>query len=361
VKPRGTIAVSEAVPLAPLTTLQVGGKARYMAEVEGTDGVRAALDWAVARDVPLAVLGGGSNLLVADRGFEGLVLRVRTMGRARRGGRVRVGAGEAWDPFARWAAEHGLAGVECLAGIPGGVGAAPMQNVGAYGQEVSQTIASVEVVDRRDGAAVTLSPDDCAFGYRDSVFKREAEGRYVVTAVTFSLREGGAPTVAYGELKRHFEGQDPPDLKAVRDAVVMLRRRKSMVLDPDDENGRSAGSFFVNPTVARSDLPEVEARAERAAPGEAMPRFDVPDGRVKIPAAWLIERSGLSKGTHRGAVGLSTKHCLAIVNRGGATAADVVAFAAEVRGRVRDTFGVTLSPEPRTLGFIAEDLAALRR
>lgn len=354
-----TLEIREGVPLAPLTTLQVGGAARYLVEVDDADGVRAALAWAAERDLPVEVIGGGSNVLVADRGIEGLVLRVRVMGRERSGARVRVGAGEAWDPFARWTAEVGLAGVECLAGIPGDVGAAPMQNVGAYGQEVSQTIAEVEVVDRRDGTAATLTPEQCAFGYRDSVFKHEAAGRYVVTAVTFAFEEGGTPTVAYGELKRHFE-RPPSDLKEVRDAVLMLRRRKSMVLDPSDENGRSAGSFFVNPTIERTALSVVETRAAVAAPGETMPRFDAPDDRVKIPAAWLIERSGLSKGTHRGSVGLSTKHCLAIVNRGGATAADIVTFAAEIRDRVRDTFGVTLTPEPRTLGFAPDELAQLR-
>ncbi|MEM1031171.1 MAG: UDP-N-acetylmuramate dehydrogenase [Myxococcota bacterium] len=355
--------VLQDVPLGARTTLGVGGRARYFVEVADADGVRAALSWADARGVPVAVIGGGSNLLVADVGFSGLVLRVRAeeVSPTRNDGRLRVGAGVAWDAFVNETVARGLSGIECLAGIPGDVGAAPMQNVGAYGQEVSQTITEVEVVDRRDGRSATLSAAACGFGYRDSVFKREAAGRYVVTAVTFQLEPEGAPTLAYAALAQRFEGRAaPPSLREVRDAVVALRREKSMVLlDPDDENARSAGSFFVNPVVPRRAFARVEERAARVAPGVPMPRFDVAEG-LKIPAAWLIERSGLTRGTRRGRVGLSTKHTLAIVNRGGATAAEVVAFAAEIRARVRDVFGVTLVPEPRTLGFSPEAEAAFR-
>jgi UDP-N-acetylmuramate dehydrogenase len=356
------------VPLAPRTTLGVGGPARWLVEAATEDDVRAALAFARERSVPTLVLGGGSNLLVADRGFEGLVLRVRTRGvrvvdEASTVVRVDVGAGERWDDFVAHAVASGWAGVECLAGIPGDVGATPIQNVGAYGQEVRETIERVRVVDRATGEPAELDRDACAFGYRDSVFKREARDRWVVVAVSFALRPGGAPAVAYAELARCFAGRAAePSLAEVREAVVALRRSKSMVLDPDAENGKSAGSFFMNPTVSPEVAAEVRARAiahGALAAGETMPAFPAADGRMKLSAGWLIERAGFPKGTSDGPVGLSTKHALAVVNRGGATASQIVAFALRVRDGVEARFGVALVAEPVLVGFTPDEIAGL--
>ncbi|WP_438039918.1 UDP-N-acetylmuramate dehydrogenase [Sorangium sp. So ce128] len=367
--------VRESVPLAPLTTLGVGGPARYFAEADGEAAVVEAFRFAEARGVPLFVLGGGSNLLIADRGVDALVLRVRVRGiellrgRGEDGGAgagdggeagralVRAGAGEAWDDLVARSVAEGWAGVECLSGIPGDVGATPIQNVGAYGQEVAETIVEVRAIDRATGAAAVLSGADCGFGYRDSRFKRAWRGRYVITAVTFALRPGGAATVRYPELHRALAapaGGAAPPLGEVRSAVIALRRGKSMVLDPADENRRSAGSFFMNPTLAPGAAAAVIARIEAAgvlAPGEAIPRYPADGGRVKLSAAWLIERAGFAKGTRHGAAGISTRHTLALVNRGGATAEELLGLARRVRQGVLDRFGVALSAEPDLVGF----------
>ncbi|MGK3984816.1 UDP-N-acetylmuramate dehydrogenase [Sorangium sp. So ce136] len=366
--------VRESVPLAPLTTLGVGGPARFYAEAADEAAVVEAFRFAEARGVPLFVLGGGSNLLVADRGVDALVLRVRVRGiepvrgpvgavdHDAAGGPaprflVRAGAGEGWDDLVARAVAEGWAGVECLSGIPGDVGATPIQNVGAYGQEVAETIAEVCAVDRATGATAVIAGADCGFGYRDSRFKRAWRGRYVITAVTFALRPGGAATVRYPELQRALSapaGGPAPPLDEVRRAVIALRRGKSMVLDPADENGRSAGSFFMNPTLEAGAAAGAIARIEAAgvlAPGEAIPRYPADGGRVKLSAAWLIERAGFAKGTRHGAAGISTRHTLALVNRGGATAAELLELARRVRRGVLDRFGVALTPEPDLVGF----------
>jgi UDP-N-acetylmuramate dehydrogenase len=258
---------------------------------------------------------------------------------------VRAAAGESWDELVAMAVGQGWAGIECLSGIPGLVGATPIQNVGAYGQEVRETVTSVEVLDRRSLRRITLTNEECAFGYRDSRFKREDRDRYIVLAVSYRLRPGAPPAARYAELVRHLEesGVASPGLNAVRDAVLTLRRRKSMVLNADDPDARSVGSFFVNPVVS----PEALARVQ-AATGQdtAIPHWPMPAGGVKLSAAWLIERAGLPRGYDRGSVGLSRRHALAIVNRGNAAARDVVALAREVRDRVRDRFGIVLTPEP---------------
>ncbi len=357
----------EHVPLAPLTTLRVGGPARWLVEAATEAEVSDALAFARARALPTLVLGGGSNLLVADRGFAGLVLRVRCSGvRVETQGRtvlLDAGAGEPWDTIVARAVASGWAGIECLSGIPGDVGATPIQNVGAYGQEVAETVVRVRAVDRATGGVVELDGAGCGFGYRDSVFKREARDRYVIVAVRFALRAGAAPTLRYAELAARFAGRadgDHPSLAEVRDAVLALRRAKSMVLDPGDENGRSAGSFFTNPTVDAAALPGVRERAAATlGPGEAMPEFPAAGERVKLSAAWLIERAGFHKGTSDGAVGISTRHALALVNKGGATAAELVAFAARVRAGVAARFGVALVPEPVLVGFLREETAGL--
>jgi UDP-N-acetylmuramate dehydrogenase len=352
------IEIEERVALASHPTLGVGGPARYFARVGSEAALRRAIEWAHERELPLLLLGGGSNLLVSDAGFPGLVAHLAIRGvEARADGDavdVAAGAGEVWDALVALAIARGWAGIETLSGIPGYVGATPIQNVGAYGQEVSETIVAVRAVDLESGEAVELSGDACDFAYRSSRFKQADRGRYAVTGVTFRLRPGGEAAVRYVELERELEASygGSRELADVRDAVLAIRRRKSMVLDPDDVDSRSAGSFFVNPVVEASVADEVERRvASRSddSPGR-MPRHDAPGG-VKLSAAWLIERAGFVRGYRRGRVGLSTKHTLAIVNRGGATAADVVALAREVRDGVRDQLGVALTPEPVFVGL----------
>jgi UDP-N-acetylmuramate dehydrogenase len=355
----------ERVALAPFTTLGVGGEARFFLDASSEDALAAALDWARRAGIPTFILGGGSNVLVADRGLDGLVLRVGVLGikevaRSVGGARgaevgIEVGAGERFDPFVERCVRAKLAGVECLSGIPGLVGATPIQNVGAYGQDVGERIVAVRTIDRATGAVTSLSKEACRFAYRSSIFKDELRDACIVSTVTFALSPGPAAPIRYAELARELEarGADPASLAAVRDAVIALRRSKSMVIDPADENRRSVGSFFVNPVVDRARADEVEELAPAA-----MPRFPAGD-QVKLSAGWLIEQAGFSKGTSEGAAGLSTRHALAVVNRGGASAGDVLRFAARVRAAVRARFGIALVHEPVLLGFDEAELAEL--
>ena len=338
----------EHAPLAPHCTLRIGGPARYLVEATDEATVAEAHAWASARRLPVRVLGGGSNLVIADEGVDGLVLKIALRGVTESPGRagveVTAAAGEPWDALVRHTVERGWAGLECLSGIPGLVGATPIQNVGAYGQEVSDTVTMVRALDGETGRVVTLGPADCGFGYRDSLFKSRAPGRYVVLAVTYRLAPGGAPNVRYADIARELEARAVarPSLIEVRETVLKVRRSKSMVLDPDDPNARSCGSFFLNPIVDADALAAIDARAT----GLAMPRWPQPDGRVKLSAAWLIERAGFTRGQADGPVGLSTRHTLAIVCHDGARARDVVAFARRVRAGVEQRFGVRLHPEP---------------
>jgi len=349
----------ENVPLAPLTTLGVGGPARHYVRVDEAGALAEAVDWAGARGIPFMVLGGGSNLVVSDAGYPGLVIHMALRGVAARviGEAVDVtaAAGEHWDSLVAFAVDRGWAGLECLSGIPGLVGATPIQNVGAYGQDVSETIVAVEVFDRPTRARLTLDNEACRFGYRMSRFKAEDAGSFIVLGVTYRLRPGGAPAVKYAELAKYFEsrGVAEPTLAQARAAVLEVRKKKSMVLDPDDPNARSVGSFFMNPIVAEAEFESLSARlvAEGVAAGVAdIPHYPAGPGRLKMSAAWLIERAGFSRGTTRGPVGLSERHTLAIVNRGGARAADVVALAREIRDGVRARFGIALRPEPVFVG-----------
>jgi UDP-N-acetylmuramate dehydrogenase len=333
--------------LSEHTTLRLGGPARAWVRA----GSEAELVEALSTvDGPVLVLGGGSNVVVADAGFDGTVVEVATRGvRADvephddptcGGAMVTVAAGEAWDDVVSQAVDSGWVGVEALAGIPGLVGATPIQNVGAYGQEVSQTVAQVRVWDRVLKGVRTFANADCGFGYRTSRFKADPD-RHVVLEVTLQLRQGslGAP-VAYAELAGALGvelGQRAP-LAEVRDAVLALRRSKGMVLDPDDHDTWSAGSFFTNPIVEASEAPE------------GAPRWPQPDGRVKVPAAWLIEQAGFHKGYGAGAVGLSTKHPLALTNRGGATTEELLALARELRDGVEAAHGIRLVNEPVLVG-----------
>jgi UDP-N-acetylmuramate dehydrogenase len=310
-----------------------------------------AVRGADAAGAPLLLLAGGSNVVIADAGFDGLVLRIATRGIARgaQDGAVRltVAAGESWDALVAGAVADGLVGVECLAGIPGSVGATPIQNVGAYGQEVAETIASVRVLDRRSGEVAELAPEECGFGYRTSAFKR-APGERVVLAVDFVLRRAGeSAPVRYGELARALGvelGASAP-AAAVREAVLELRRGKGMVLDPGDPDSVSAGSFFTNPILSADAFAALERRA-----GERPPAFPEPDGRIKTSAAWLVQRAGFHRGYGAGRAGISSKHTLALVNRGGATTAELVALAREIAAGVQRSFGVELVPEPVFVG-----------
>ena len=330
----------------------VGGPARFFVEASDEGAVLEAWHWAERRCVPLRVLGGGSNLVVADEGIDGLVVKIAIRGVAarERGSEIELvaAAGEPWDDVVRHAVERGWAGIECLSGIPGLVGATPIQNVGAYGQEVSDTISAVRALDRQRGTVVMLSPQECAFAYRDSRLKSGEPDRYVVLAVTYRLIPGGAPLIEYDDLVRHLtsRGLSSPSLAEVRESVLAIRRGKSMVLDPDDPNRRSCGSFFLNPIVAAEDADHVRQRTG----GAGVPAWPQPDGRVKLSAAWLIERAGFARGMRDGPVGLSTRHSLAIVCYDGARTGDVVALARRIRDGVRARFGVSLTPEPAIWG-----------
>lgn len=354
------------VPLGPRTTFGVGGPARYFTVASSTAEIEAALTWARSERVASFILGGGSNLVVSDDGLDALVIQVTSNGLSidRQGGLaiVDVAAGESWDALVATVVAEGFAGLECLSGIPGAVGATPIQNVGAYGQEVGETIRSLVAIDRESGERVTIAAEECAFGYRDSVFKHAWRQRFVIAEVRFALRVGGAPALRYAELQRALVDDDL-SLAVVRAKVIELRRAKSMVLDPSDENGKSAGSFFMNPIVETAVADRVEQLARESgllrrteAAGEPskpewMPRFLAGDGKTKLAAGWLIEKAGFVRGTSRGNVALSTKHALAITNRGGATAADIVRFAREIQAGVEARFGVRLHAEPELVGL----------
>jgi len=350
--------IQENVPLAPLTTLGIGGPARYFFRASTERSVVEAIGFARSRSLPMMILGGGSNLLVSDDGFPGLVLSVALKGVTRAetdgGVRVRAGAGVDWDALVADCVGCGLYGVECLSGIPGWVGGTPIQNVGAYGQEVADVISGVRVFDLGEGAIAELPTSACGFAYRTSLFNTTARGRYVVLAVDYFLETTGQPGTSYPDLRRFFEGRSaPPGLTEVREAVRAIRRQKAMLLVDGDPDRRSAGSFFRNPVVSASDFGRMEEQAQRFGASTPVPRYTV-DAGVKVPAAWLIEQSGFPRGTTEGAVGLSSKHALALVNRGGATAEDVLRFAARIQQAVEDAFGVRLRTEPAFVGFPEE-------
>jgi UDP-N-acetylmuramate dehydrogenase len=352
--------VLENKPLAPLTTFQIGGPARWFVDAATEDEIIEAADWARQRGVVLFVLGGGSNLLVADAGFDGLVLHIGLLGISvektpdhQRSRIYRAAAGEDWDRFVECAAQDGCAGVECLAGIPGTVGGTPVQNVGAYGQEAAFTIERVRAYDLCERAFVELTAAECGFSYRHSRFNSADRGRFIVTRVDFRLTPGGAPALRYADLQRAFEAQRhdgvEPTLVEVAAEVRRIRQSKGMLLVDGDPDCRSAGSFFKNPVVS-----EEHAQRIATAAGKEPPRFPAGPGMVKVPAAWLIEHAGFAKGYQRGAAGISTRHTLALINRGSASASDVLALAAEIRSRVQARFGVALKMEPVLVGFPAE-------
>ena len=345
--------IQENVPLAPYTTLQVGGPARFFIEARSEDEIRDALLFARERSLEVFVLAGGSNLVIADAGWPGVVLKIAVAGtttRAAEGKRIFVvGAGEDWDKFVAFSVEQNCAGIECMSGIPGTVGGTPVQNVGAYGQEVKDTITSVRVLDTITLELSDMAAADCGFAYRTSIFNSSEKGRYIVTQVSFALTPGGDPKFEYADLKRYFGERSAPTLQDVRDAVRAIRATKGMLIGTDDQDSRSAGSFFKNPIVAQDQYTRIATLP--ACKDEKPPSFPAPAGSVKISAAWLVERSGFHRGYTDGNVGISRKHSLAIINRGGASAHDVLRLKNKVQDGVFQAFGVRLQPEPVFVGF----------
>jgi UDP-N-acetylmuramate dehydrogenase len=358
------VTIEENVSLARYTTLGVGGPARWFARITRPHQLVEVIPFAQARRLPVFVLGGGSNLLVSDEGFPGLVIHAvlgelavinpspqifapdlnpATM-------RVSVDAGMVWDDFVLSICEQGISGIECLAGIPGLVGGSPIQNIGAYGQEVANSIVNVAAFDLDTLSHVVLDRDACRFAYRSSIFNTTHRNRYIVTAVEFQFDLGAAAKLAYADLVQHFAGASAmPSPLEIYHAVRVIRARKGMVLVEGDVDSRSAGSFFKNPVVAE-EMPARVADALQIAPDE-VPRWPAGEGMVKLPAAWLIERAGFHKGFAMGRAGISMKHTLALVNLGGATAAEIVALRDAVMHGVEARFGIRLEQEPVMLGF----------
>ena len=349
--------LQENIPLAPLTTFRLGGPARFFVEAKSAREVAEAVAFAQSKNLPLFVLGGGSNLVIADSGWPGLVLKVAIPGIEQRPGHddagkvlFDVGAGESWDRFVSHAVMAQCAGVECLSGIPGSVGGTPVQNVGAYGQEVSETIDSVEVLDLKDRQVRALCRVACGFTYRSSIFNTAERGRFIILRVAYALTPDGEPHLEYADLKRHFEGRETrPNLAETREAVRHIRARKGMLIVAGDPDCRSAGSFFKNPVLSEAEHEDLQKRA--AAKALHLPSYPALEKNRKVSAAWLVEKSGFARGYGFGHVGISSKHALAIVNRGGATASEVLALKDQIEQRVEEIWGVHLQPEPVMVGF----------
>ncbi len=342
--------------------MKIGGRARFFVRASHEHEIIEAVRFARSCGLDIFVLGGGSNVLISDKGFEGVVLQIGLLGtkvqtltadseKDRKveleigdSVSVTVGAGENWDEFVAFCVRNDLSGVECLSGIPGFVGGTPVQNVGAYGQEVAESIVSVRCLDLTTDEFIDLTNDDCGFSYRTSIFNSVAVGRYIVTAVTFSLKKNGEPKIVYKDISQYF-GRQKPSLNQVRNAVLEIRREKSMVIDDGDPNSKSAGSFFKNPIVSKQKFAAIAAMFEH------VPCFPVNAESVKIPAAWLIENAGFHKGYVMGEAGISSKHTLAIINLGSASSADIMKLKEEIQRAVEAKFGVGLTPEPIFIGF----------
>ncbi len=335
----------EQVPLAPYTTFKIGGPARWFAEAATEEEILEGVDFARTRNLPLFILGGGSNLLVSDEGFSGLVLRIALKGIDQQEGIFHVAAGEDWDGFVAHAVARNYAGIECLAGIPGTVGGTPVQNVGAYGQEVAETIAGVRVLDLARLEFRELSPADCGFAYRRSIFNSTEREKYIVTRVDYKLQKGDAPKLSYADLKRHFQDSPAPSLEEVSHAVRAIRHRKGMLIVAGDPDCQSAGSFFKNPVIPAEHFAQIVGQHSGT-----VPHYPAPDGEVKLPAAWLVEKAGFPKGYVLGAAGISSRHTLALINRGDARAADILALRDKIVIAVQAKFGIHLEPEPVFLG-----------
>lgn len=355
-RPAPSITVQQNVDLSAFTTIGLGGNARYVVSCQTPGQVCEGLDFAHKNNVPVHVLGGGSNVVFADEGFNGLVLCIQLKGLSFReeGSSVFVSAaaGEEWDGFVQRCVVAGLGGVECLSGIPGLVGATPIQNVGAYGQEVSETIVSVKAIDRQTHETVEFTNADCRFGYRQSKFKSTDADKYVVVEVTFRLTKHGRPEIRYAELQKFIASSaneqslpnGEPALSAVRNAVLALRCRKSMVVDPNDPNSRSVGSFFTNPIISMERFEELQTRWKHSGGLAQIPTF-LSGGKVKVPAAWLVEQAGFPRGYRNGGVGVSQNHSLALVNYGGTTR-ELLDLAVRIQDTVSKRFGIVLEREP---------------
>ena len=343
--------VLEQISLAPYTAFGIGGPARWFVEASTEDEVLEAVNFARQSNAPLFVLGGGSNLLVSDTGFPGIVLRIALRGveQQEAGGTVAfsVAAGEDWDAFVSNAVSQNCAGIECLAGIPGTVGGTPVQNVGAYGQEVSETIRLVRALDLQRMQFANLSANDCGFAYRRSIFNSSERGRYIVTRVDYQLTSHSHALVSYVDLKRYFkEWTRKPTLSEVSIAVREIRRQKGMLIVPGDPDCRSAGSFFKNPVISAEHFAQIAANVD----GASVPSYPAADSHVKVPAAWLLDQAGFHKGYALGRAGISSRHTLALINRGGASADDIAALRDAIIAKVSERFAIRLEPEPVWVG-----------
>jgi UDP-N-acetylmuramate dehydrogenase len=342
--------VKENVPLAPLTTLEVGGNARFFVQAESSQDVKDAVAFSREKNLALFVLGGGSNLVVSDQGWDGLVLQIGIPGIEEDSeGRFDVGAGVDWDSFVAHCISRDRAGIECLSGIPGSVGGTPVQNVGAYGQEVSETLTSVLAFDLAENRVRELSAAECGFSYRTSIFNTSQRGRYIILRVSYTLEPGGMPRLEYADLQKYFAGRDGiPTIADVRAGVREIRASKGMLIRPGDPDSRSAGSFFKNPVLSTQEHEELTRRAaERSL---QVPSYPALAQQHKVSAAWLVENSGFHKGYSRGRAAISSKHALALVNRGGATAAEILALQEEILAAVERIWRMQLQPEPIFVG-----------
>jgi UDP-N-acetylmuramate dehydrogenase len=344
----------EEEPLARYTTLGVGGPARCLAVVKTEEDILNALYAARAHNWQVFILGGGSNIVVSDAGYPGLVLKIEIPGiqPLEDSSRISVGAGVEWDAFVQYCVSRNLAGIECLSGIPGSVGATPIQNVGAYGEEVSEVISGIRALDRISNTIVELENADCRFSYRSSIFNTTHKDRYILLRVGFAMRTDGTARIQYPDLQRRF-GSSIPSLGEVRDAILQIRETKGMGLHPQP-GAKSAGSFFKNPILTAEETALAEKKARELGllgASESLPRFATHEGKDKLPAAWLIEHAGFHKGYASGRAGISDKHALALINRGGAKAQDLIDLMHRIQARVLELFGITLQPEPVFVGF----------
>jgi UDP-N-acetylmuramate dehydrogenase len=360
-KPKAALPILENVPMAPYTTLGIGGPARFFIKAKTREQIPDALEFARARSCPVFVLGGGSNVVVSDSGFPGLVLKIELAGiqplDKESSGRFSVAAGVEWDAFVQHCVERNLAGIECLSGIPGTVGGAPVQNIGAYGEEASEVISQVQVLDRDSNRITELTNAACRFAYRSGIFNTTHQDRYIILSVDFWLRMDGVPRIDYPDLQKQFAGSvHTPSVRDVREAVLHTRQVKAMVLQEDDPDTRSVGSFFKNPILSQDDAARIEMEARSRGLLDhcgSIPQFAASPGKVKWPAAWLIENAGIHKGYVHKNAGISGKHALALINRGGATAQDILELMRLIQDRVQGAFSVGLRPEPVFVGFEA--------
>jgi UDP-N-acetylmuramate dehydrogenase len=356
--PKSILAIQENVPLASCTTLGVGGPARFMVRAGSEEQIMGAMDFARTHGTPVFVLGGGSNIVVSDRGFPGIVLKIELSGiqtLSEDNATISVAAGVEWDSFVQHCANRNLAGIECLSGIPGTVGGAPIQNIGAYGEDVSEVLLRVRALDRNTHSITELNAAECRFAYRSSIFNTTHRNRYIMLAVDFVLRKDGRPRIDYPDLQKRFAGRaQPPTIGEVREAVLQIREAKAMVLRDSDPDSRSAGSFFRNPILPADLVTEIETNARKCrilSAAESIPQFPASTGKVKLPAAWFVEHAGFARGYAHGNAGISRKHALALINRGGATAQEIVDLMRLIQEQVQMHFGVTLEAEPELVGF----------